>query len=147
MIGPYPVQPLIDRVVTQCPKARLVGSAADLDTALRTPPNTSPAVFLLTQERGGQEKYSGATAIQNVSVDVTVVVLVRNVAGTHGTAARGEADALIAELRAALVGWTPDEAFNALTFSAGRDDRYAAGWYAGQQIFKTDYRLRNEVRP
>lgn len=148
-VGPYPVDKTIERIRDKVPLARLVGDAAGLDAALRTPPNTAPAIFVLRDERGGAEKYSGGgTSIQNIDVTLRIALLVRNVSGEQrGTGARALADQVAAQLRAALCGWTPDASFNAITFVASRNDRYLAGWLADQEQFRTDYRLQNQVTP
>ncbi|HEY0465998.1 MAG TPA: hypothetical protein VGC79_17420, partial [Polyangiaceae bacterium] len=118
---------------------------ADLDSALATPPNTSPALFVLATERGGPIKYTGPMTIQDADVQLSIVLMVRSAADErHGAGAKREARLVIAQLRRALIGWTPDEAFAPLAFYAGRDDRYSAGWYAGQQIFASGYRIQNQ---
>ena len=148
VVGPFPASDVAARLKAKVPLAKLFGTAADLDAALENPPNASPALYVLVEERGGTEKYSGPMTVQNADVQVKVVLLVRNVTGERlGTGARQKADEVIAQLRAALIGWSPSPDFNALTFSAGRDDRYRAGWYAGQQIFRSDYRIQNQVMP
>lgn len=146
--GPFPLQPVIDRLAAQVPLAVSVGTAADLDTALANPPRRAPAIYVLREERGGASKYSGPMAVQNCDVTVKVVLFARNSREERlGLGARELADELIAQVRKALIGWTPDDAFNGLTFRGGRDDRFTAGWIAIQEHFATDYRIRNQVTP
>lgn len=145
-VGPFPVEEAVEHLRQHVALAKVVGIAADLDAALESPPNASPALYVLADERGGPVKYGGPVVVQNVDVQLKVVLLVRNVREERtGAGARRLADQVITQIRAALVGWAPSEAMNALSFIAGRDDRFRAGWYAGQQIFRTDYRIQNQV--
>lgn len=147
-VGPFPASDVEARLKAKVPLAKVVGTAADLDAALENPPDANPALYVIVEERGGPEKFSGPMTVQNADVQVKVVLLVRNFTGERlGTGARKKADELITQIRAALIGWAPSSEFNALTFSAGRDDRYRAGWYAGQQIFRSDYRIQNQATP
>lgn len=144
MIGPFPVSAVIDRLRAEVPDARLIGTAADLRTAVESQPNASPALYVLVSERGGEIKYSGPPTLQNVDVQITVVLLVRHAGGeTTGRGARATADGVIAQIRRALLGWAPQDGFAGLSFNAGRDDSYRAGWYAGQEIYTTQYRMQN----
>jgi len=147
-VGPFPLAVVIDRLRAKVPLAKSIGTAADLHTALDVPPNTSPALYVLAEERGGPGKYSGPATIQNVDVLLKVVRLVRSASGEkHGRGAREKADQIAAQIRTALIGWTPDAAFEAITFNAGRDDSYHGGWLAGQELFRTSYRIQTEAAP
>jgi len=147
-VGPFPLAGVIDRLRKHVLQAKSIGTAADLHTALDVPPNTSPALYVLAEERGSPAKYSGQATIQNVDVVLKIVRLVRSASGEkHGRGAREKADALAGQIRAALIGWTPGDAFEAITFQAGRDDRYRGGWLAGQEIFRTSYRIHTEAAP
>lgn len=142
-VGPFPTEDTILRLRQRVLLAKLVGAAADLDTALDSPPTTTPAVYVVTDERGGPVKYTGPVVIQNVDVQIKVVIFVRNVREERlGVGARKLADQVIEQVRDALIGWVPCDAMSALHFAAGRDDRYKGGFYAGQQVFRTEYRIQ-----
>lgn len=122
-----------------------VGSAADLSTALEQQPKTAVAAFVTSAELGKPSKYStNALHIQNVDVTIRVVLFVRNYAGeATGTGARDQMDKeVIPAVRQALVGWTPVDAFDALSFQAGRDEAFKAGWLVNQQVLTTNYRMQ-----
>jgi len=147
-VGPFPLANVIARLRARVPLAAAIGTAADLDTALDVPPTANPALYVLAEEHGGPGKYSGQATIQNVDVILKVVRLVRSASREkHGRGAREKADAIAAEIRAALIGWTPGAAFEAITFQSGRDDRYRGGWLAGQELFRTSYRIHTEAAP
>ena len=145
----FPVADVIARLAAKVPLAKAVGAAADLQAVLKTPPNVKVALYVLAFDRGGEIKYSGPNvSVQNVNTQLQVVLLVRHSAGERvGAGARKLADDVIAQVRGALVGWAPADAFEAISFRAGRDDNYLAGWYAGQQVFDTAFRIHNEVLP
>lgn len=145
----YPLADVIARLDDKVPLAKSVGTAADLQTALKTAPSVKVALYVLGFDRGGPVKYSGpGVSIQNVATQLQVVLLVKHASGERlGTGARQLADQVIAQIRAALIGWVPADAFEPISFRAGRDDSYQAGWYAGQQVFDSGFRIHNEVLP
>ena len=49
------------------------------------------------------------------------------------------------EVRAALFGWSPGDAFGQIAFQAQRQEPYAAGWLARQLVFTSDYRMSQQV--
>jgi len=147
-VGPFPLAGVMARLRAHVPQAKAIGTAADLHTALDVPPTTQPALYVLTEERGSPAKYSGQATIQNVDVVLKVVRFVRSASGEkHGRGAREKADQIAGQIRAALIGWTPGDAFEAITFQSGRDDSYRGGWLAGQEIFRTSYRIHTEAAP
>lgn len=149
MIGPFPVADVLDRLRLKCPALKLVGDAADLATALAQAPRVVPAAFVTSAELGRPVKYTGPSPQQNCDVTLRVVLFVKHYgAQDTGSGARREMDSeVIPQIRAALFGWTPDDAFNSLHFSAGRDENYHAGCLVSQQVFGTDYRMKNTVKP
>jgi len=147
-VGPFPLAEVIDRLRAKVPLAKSIGTAADLHVALDVPPTANPALYVLAEERGGPGKYSGPATIQNVDVTLKIVRLVRSASGQkHGRGAREQADQIAGQIRTALIGWTPGDAFEAITFQAGRDDSYRGGWLAGQELFRTSYRIHTEAAP
>jgi hypothetical protein len=144
-VGPFPVGAIIARLQEQAKVLLEVGSAADLSTALEQQPKTTVAAFVTAAELGQRSKYStNGLHIQNVDVTIRVVLFVRNYAGeAAGTGARLQMDAeVIPAVRQALVGWTPVDAFDALSFQAGRDEAFKAGWLVSQQVLTTNYRMQ-----
>lgn len=148
-LGPFPVVDVIDRLIQRAPVLLQVGDAADLTTALAQQPRVAVAAFVTAAELGRGIKYSGPLALQNCDVTIRVVLFVRHYGSeATGSGARQQMDReVIPAVRGALFGWTPDDAFNALNFQAGRDESYAAGWLVSQQVFATDYRMSQQVTP
>lgn len=148
-VGPYPVNLAMIRLRDKVPDLRnKVGNAADLRTALQAKPATSPAAYLQAEERGGLVKYSGPITVQDVTVSLQLVLFFRSAKGEgDGTGARQGMDALITATRTALVGWAPGDAFQELSFQAGRDEYYDGGWLVSQQIYRSGYRIQHQVQP
>lgn len=144
----FPVADAIDRLVAKAPLLELVGTAADLRTAQEQRPNRSPAGYVLCEERGGEVKYTGPVTHQNVDVALQLVLFVRNVRQERtGAGARALMDQVIAQARQAWIGWAPGDAFEAVTFRAGKDEIYDGGWLVTQQIFRSAYRFAHQVMP
>lgn len=145
--GPFDVADAMKRVSDHAPIFELVGTAADLRTALAQKPRRTPAVYVVAQERGRPVKYSGPTLVQqDVEVALQAVLFVRNVNNERtGAGAAAEMADCIRELRAAWIGWAPDDTTDAVSFQAGRDESYDGGHLVSQQIFATAYRYAHEV--
>lgn len=143
MLGPFPVAQVITRLAERATRLRLVGGAADLETARRTSPRTSPAAFVVATESA--QPPAGATSgqlIQRVEVSIHVVLFVRNVAGQDlGASARGEMDALITDVRGELIGWSPSSDIEPISLRAARDEAYELGQLVVQEVYRTHYRL------
>lgn len=146
-VGPFPVAPVLTRLRTRVPALRLVGSAADLRTALDQQPAATPAAYVVRQERARRSAgASGGLLVQEMGVDLIVVLYVRNQgAAATGEGAAAEMDALIAGVRGALLNWAAAPAFDPLAQNASRDESYRAGLLCVQELFSSRYRL--EVRP
>ena len=147
--GPFPLADTVTRLESQVPALRLVGTAADLRTALDSKPRAAPAAFVLKEERSAAPVgASNGALVQMCSVTVQVVLMLQNVRqSATGEAARTQMDALIASVRAALLKWSPDNSrfFHGLSHLASRDESYGGGWLVAQEIFQTRYPI--EVRP
>lgn len=145
-VGPFPVEDVVARLKNRAPILKIVGDAAALAAALDSKPRNAPAAYVLTEERGGQVKYMGSVAHQNVGVSIQVVLFVRSAAEENtGAGARESMSQVIAQVKAALFGWSPSDPFGQLAYQAERNERYDAGWLVRQLIFTSDYRMSQQV--
>ena len=148
-VGPFPLAATVARLKDQVSALRLIGTAADLRSAIEDKPRAVPAAFVLKEERSGPPSgSSNGVLVQMCQATVQVVLFVRNASGERrGEGAREEMDALIASVRAALLKWSPDNSrfFHGLSHLASRDESYSGGWLVAQEIFQTRYPI--EVRP
>lgn len=149
MIGPFPVASTITRLAEHCPALLQVGDAADLATALNQQPDRDVAGFVTAAEIARPPKVTGPLVMQDVAVTIRVVLFVRRYdEADTGSSARRQMDAeVIPQVRAALIGWTPDDAIEAINLQAGRDEGFKAGSLCVQEVFNTSYRLVNQVQP
>lgn len=146
-VGPFPLAPVLVRLREQVPALRLISSAADLRTAIDQQPNATPAAYVVRQERAKRSAgASGGVLIQEMGVDLAVVLYVRNHAGaSNGEGAAAEMDAVISDVRRALLNWRPAEGFDPLSQNSSRDEYYRAGLLCTQELLSSRYRI--EVRP
>lgn len=145
-VGPFPVEDTLARLKNRAPILKIVADAAGLAAALASNPRNAPAAYVLTEERGGAVKYMGTVAHQNVGVSVQVVLFVRSAAEENtGAGARELTTQVVTQVKAALFGWSPGDAFGQLAFQAERNEPYAAGWLVRQLIFASDYRMSQQV--
>lgn len=147
MFGPYPSAAVEARLRDKVGTLRLVGNAADLQEALKAAPSAVPAAFVLRTERGDQPQGYSSSFTQTIRVALQVVLWVRNFAGSAGSGARDDMDALQNAVRAALINWTPSTEFDALNLEAERDESFRAGDLVTQSIFRSSYRLQTGANP
>lgn len=148
-VGPFPVHQVIQRLADEAAVLLYVGGAADLQTAIDQSPHAAVAAYVTTAELGGRAKYTGPLTIQNADVTIRVVLMVRNHGGERaGTGAREQMDLeVIPAVRRALIGWTPQDAFDSMHFQAGRDEAFRAGTLVTQQVFGSSYRIQQQAKP
>lgn len=145
MYGPFPAASVEARLSQQVGALRLVGNAADLETARKSSPAAVPAAFVLREESGdAPDGFTWGVLSQRVKASLIVVLWVRNyAAAAAGSGARGEMDALQLAVRQALIGWTSDaDVFAPLSLHIERDIAFDGGSLVAQSIFRSDYTLR-----
>lgn len=105
------------RLQAEMPQLRLVAGAAAL-AAAKDQLTALPAAYVLPgSETAQRNPLLDASQHSQVSTEqVTVILAARNVRDARGAAAHAELLALSQALRAALVGWAPDDARGALNF-------------------------------
>lgn len=140
MLGPYPIEAVIEQLRTAS-ALRIVGGAADLETAKTQPPRNAPAAYALRHEAGERlGDYTGQLR-QRLRVTVIVVLWVRH-AGTADTGAKAEAEMTAVEnaVRTALLGFKPaSEPYSPLWLRVSGNDQYAGNHLVRQVLFECDY--------
>lgn len=136
---------LIARLKAELTGVRSVGGAADLDAAMEATVAT-PAVYVITlAETAGASPYVAGT-VQRITQQFGVLSVVNNRRDGAGQAAMDDLTTLRTAIRAALLGWVPDEATaSAVQFSGGRLMRFEEGrlWWVDQFQVETYYRATN----
>lgn len=142
-LGPLPLVPIIERLRAEVPSIRILGTAADLRTALAQKPAQTPAIFALVQERGRPQKGYTGQFVQDVDATLQLVQFTRNFAQQpSGAAVRDDMDAFSTDVRSAVIGWTPGGAYRAFELQGSKDEDYAGGLLCRQQVFRTTYRIQ-----
>ena len=123
---------IVERLREQCPEARAVSTAADMQ-AIEQRQQTTPALYVL-YDGYEPEQAVGRGRVQRVTQRWLVVAAVRNVAAPHrGDAARDAAGPLLTHTLEALQGWTPARGYSPLRLQ----DAPGAQWMAGFAYFPT----------
>lgn len=140
MLGPYPVEKVIERLALVS-ALRIVGGVADFETAKTTPPNNSPAAYVLGEETGQRLGDYSSQLRQRLAVVVKVVLWVRH-AGDAATGSKAVAamTALEADVRSALFGFAPSASnFEPLAIKASGADQYYGNHLIRQVLFESNY--------
>lgn len=117
---------------------KLIGGAADFQTAAETRPAATPAAFVyLLEEMPSDGKVAGAS-IQSVAQLLGVCLVVRNVADAAGAAASADMEALRREVKQRLFGFAPAER-SPLLRGPSRLLAFAEGYMWWQDTYTTSY--------
>lgn len=140
----FPVADVIQRLQGTEP-IQLVGLAADLNAALATPPRNAPAVYVLSSTKGGAIKFTGSPTQQDRETTLILVVWVRH----HGepAAVRAQMDQVLAAIDQRFTGWSPGDAYEALTFAAARDEFSHAQYLVVQALYTSRWRFSARPQP
>lgn len=148
MLGPYPVADVITQL-ENVTALRVVGGVGDFEAAQQQPPRTTPAAYVLSEESGRKlDDYSSARR-QHLAVVIKVVLWVRH-AGSAATGAKAAAamSALEAQVRTALLGFTPtttDGQFSPLWIRNSGGDQYFGNHLIHQVLFESDYVIEDRT--
>lgn len=144
----FPAAEVIARLSDKVRALREIGNSADVRTAIESQPRAVPAAYVLVEERG--EKPAGASGgvlIQQVSVAIQVVLIVRNYRQSDtGAAARVEMDVVADLVDGALLNWTVP-GFKPVWFTAGRDERFESAQLVHQRVYGTGRRIQVNRNP
>jgi hypothetical protein len=142
--GPFPVAPVIERLQADAPMLKIVSQAADLRTALEQQPPATPAAYVVRQERPRRSAgASGGQLIQEIDVTIAVVLFCRNHAtAASGAAAAQEMDALIAQVRRALLNWSPGQPFDPFAHGGSEDNNYRAAQLSCNEFYTSRFRIQ-----
>lgn len=139
----FPVASVVSRLEL-VPALRLVGTVADLTTAMAQMPPNAPAAYVVSSRRGEAPiGASGGIQIQHIDVSVAVVLFVKHAGSAEtGKAARAVMDELQQAVDEALIGYSPDAhvKFQGLHFVAAKDEFYASPWLCSQVVYRSRYR-------
>jgi hypothetical protein len=103
---------------------RTIGGAAELASlgmeGKPPPQGAMPAAYVVPLEDVGQPSTAVSIVRQRLLYSVGVVIMVANLRDPRGEAAIVDVSAVVAQVRAALVGWSPAPSFDPVEFRRGR---------------------------
>ncbi|RJF84872.1 hypothetical protein D3877_10370 [Azospirillum cavernae] len=124
---------VVARLKAQAPSLRLVEGLAQLAALKQNPPtNVQPAAYVVpVSETASDNRLANGVAQRN-AVTFGVVLCVTDLSDPRGVDAGDALDRARGEIRAALVGWTPEGADGPALFLGGETvdlDRFGALWW------------------
>lgn len=142
--GPFDVSAVIARIVAQVPALKFVQGAAELAAAMQGgAPQTPCAYVLLASERAPGAYGSSEAHVQTVQATVNVVLVLRN-ARAQGLGAQASDDlvALVAAVRNAILGWSPQPQASGFDLAGGRLENYTNATVWWSEAYTLNYFVR-----
>ena len=134
--------PVVERLRGQCPTLRLVGSSAELDTALDVA-LALPAAFCVPLSESARS--NPMTLLHEVTQRFGVLLVVSNRRDASGAAALVDLNALRLAVRTALIGWVPNPTEGEpVMYSGGalmRLDADSRLWWTEEYELKTYWKV------
>lgn len=130
---------IIARIKATVPAIKLVGEAADFQTAAEKNPNVTPACFVIALEESPAPNAYGNLMQQQVRAAVGIVIVVRNVGDISGGAARLTMESLRKQLKDQLFGWTPAAGLDPLERGNSNLLAFRDGHMWWQDVYLTEY--------
>ena len=127
------------RLAAQTPALKLVGGAADFQTAAERNPAAAPAAFVfLVGEDPSANQLSNAVE-QRIAATAAIVYCLSNASDASGAAAQADIDTLRAAGRAALYGWQPAANYDPLERGQSKLLAFRDGYIWWQDLYHSAY--------
>lgn len=141
-LGPFDAAATLARLQAHVGLCKGFGLATDLEAAIKNPPAALPAGFLVVSERAGDSDGLTGLLMQDVSVQVEVVWMVRN----HSpVGALVDMRAVIQQGRSALLGWQAPDTDAPMIAGTKQDIQYSGGVLISSDVFRTSYTIQRTV--
>ncbi|MFO1495147.1 MAG: hypothetical protein U1F26_10870 [Lysobacterales bacterium] len=141
-LGPFDAAAMLMRLQAHVSVCKVFGLATDLEAAIKNPPAALPAGYLVISERAADSSGLTGLLMQDVSVQVEVVWMVRN----HSPAAAlADMRAVIEQGRSALLGWHAPDTDAPMTAMTKQDIQYSGGVLISSDVFRTSYTIQRTV--
>ncbi|RXF75079.1 phage tail terminator protein [Hansschlegelia zhihuaiae] len=105
-------------------------------------PTATPAACVFLDEEAAEENERVNGVSQRVEGDLKVVVTTSDVSDARGATGADDMEALKAEVRESLIGWTPPGADDVVTYLGARLVRAAGGYVTVEMTFATAFTVR-----
>ncbi len=137
------VQDVLNRLKAQVTGMREIDGATSLDAAMRGLV-AAPALYLIPLADRGQELPHTGTVDQLISVLFGVLIVLETARSAQGLDVILELEAVRAQVRAALVGWVPDQGTGEpVTYAGGELVQFQGDghlWWSDEFSLTTYYR-------
>jgi hypothetical protein len=144
-VGPFDVLPVIARIRNQATGFRDVGGAADR-AAVQTGTTPMPAAYVMLGDERPTPKAGagGGSQIQSVTATFGVLIALRDyrVSG-RGATVFDPLNTLIAAVRGAMLGWSPDAYHTGTEMAGARLQSYDASVLWWLETYRTTYFARS----
>ncbi|ARO88178.1 hypothetical protein EBAPG3_010530 [Nitrosospira lacus] len=124
------------------PSLRRVAAAAELAAASEDLKQVPAAYVVPAAERASQNQFATGGVLQRNQVRFAVVLAVSNVSDMRGEKAQADLRILRTSVITALLGWSPDSAFDPVEYVGGRLLRLSDAVLWWQDEFLTAHQLR-----
>lgn len=134
---------VVARLRANATTLKLVEPAAEY-AALKAPPPAArqPAAYVIPQrDTAGRNNVIGAVR-QRVGASFGVIIMLGNLRDARGGQAVADIDAVKADVRAALLGWTPQTGWEPVLMGAGSLIDIDQGVLVWMESFSTAYQFR-----
>lgn len=152
--APFDVQLIIDRIRAQVPALRLVAGAGDYASVKALQDFPAPCAYVvLATERGAEadapghgERGAQVKAAQRLMASFGVVVAVRNYREQRGAQVNQTLNAVLGDIRGALLGFVPAIAgARPCKLTSGKLSDYDAGTALWTDVWQTQHFITSEV--
>lgn len=128
---------IVEQLKAEAPSLREVAGAANW-VAVEKTRRVHGGCYVFRSQTRAERNALDHLVRQRVEEQITLVVTVRNVADARGGEASDEAETLCAEIRAALLGWTPASAAAPLEYAGGALLSFADGFLHWAETYRTE---------
>lgn len=133
------------RIKNLVPEIKLVGGAADFQSAVESNPVTTPACYVFSLGESPMPSQFAGALLQRVRASVAVVLVVKNLSDSKGVAALGDIDVLRKKVKKVIYGWEPAEGLEPLERGDSNLLAFRDGHAWWQDVYLTSYFDRSEL--
>lgn len=136
------IQSMLNQLMAPGTPFRISGGATALAAVKDTPPQTPAVYVFVAGERSEKDGRINATVRQKSTVDISVVVVISNLAGTNNAVAADDTETAKAYVRGRLIGFLPSGALDPLQHVEGELQQAIAGTVWFEDVFTTTRYLK-----
>lgn len=137
------LRPLIQaRISSQVTDFKEVAGAADM-TNIMAGRLTDQGCYIFQERVTAEASVLINATRQRITINIAVIIVVRNVKDARGGDAADTSFALQSNLKTALLGWTPDDSADPMEYGGGALVSFANGFFIWKDTFTTHQFIRS----